>query len=463
MSSMKSQVFFENAEKLFLDALKNGKLDHFLSQYQSFCLQLSSSLSMALLSPDTAAKCILSIQRIRNMSEVLVKIRSTGEMLKEKALSETKMILSSAAGHAACSQDKQDSLNSQFLRRWFLEHTDHPFPSTAIKEDLAEITNAKLKDLESRDELPQYGPQSAVKPISKNQCQLWFINTRRRSTWTEFYRKYAFSDKSTMAKLVSILRNESENTSGRTKALTRLLAYGEDGRTTEWFGETLKERVASCQDHWTKIMEWLEQRPHEQQSDWLSQAIDEATSEYNQMRKGKRDQRRKERELKLKTADDHRPNNSDQLHSRKRAKRSKTNDGDAKSLTRNHRSLDGARKIARRPSTMVNSTDKDRNVSGSSTSTLDTSCSSISTNTYATASSPLASYGKGQEFLKLKNRNYLESLYNEPKTLSSNSGYKTNQIIASPLQFGDDELGDDDGEFELDNYEEANQGASPWH
>ncbi|PWN34783.1 uncharacterized protein FA14DRAFT_33942 [Meira miltonrushii] len=455
------QAFFENAEMEFLIALQENSMQSFHAKFHASCSCLTDASLTAGISQKDATRFSAIATRIRDMTKSLIVLVKEGDMIAKEAVEKTKAILSGRLRKEQCSPTNQDSLNSQFLRRWFLEHIDHPFPSTVVKEELAELTNAKLKDLESRDELPKFGPQSAVKPISKNQCQLWFINTRRRSTWTEFYREYAFSEKSTMTKLVSTLKGESESANGTSKSLARILTCGEDGRTREWFGESLKKRVAMCQDHWVKIMEWLEQRPHEQQSDWLSQAIEEATSEYNQTRKSKRDQHRTENGSHAHQSDDE--DYSDQLQSKKRVKKRRTSDGHARPIRGSRRSRDSARKNVRRPSTMISSIDQYRDVSGSSTSTLDTSCSSISTSSYATASSPLASYGKAQETLEQKKADDLEGLYHEPKTSFINPKPVFSPIPASPLQYGDDEMGDDDGEFELDDFEEAKQGDSPWN
>ncbi|MCO5588266.1 hypothetical protein L7F22_042221 [Adiantum nelumboides] len=420
LSKVELEAFFENAEELYLDALRRSSTGSFLAAYKEACDSLATFPSFGCETPSAAKRMTTIAERIRTISHYLLDITKQSDRLTKIAIKETKNIFTRE--DSSKDQDKQDSLNSQFLRRWFLEHIGHPFPSTEVKTELAELTNAKLKELESRDALPKYGPASAIKPITKNQCQLWFINTRRRSTWTEFYREYAFSDETIMTKLVSILKGGSENTNGTTKALARLLAYGENRRTKEWSGDQLKERVHNCKQHWIVIMEWLEQRPHEQQSDWLSQAIEEATSEYDQLRRSKRDEQRKIREFRLQKArayqsdDDDDDDDADQVSSRKRAKKGKTIERPAKPAAADRRSRNGTRN-ARRPSKFKSASNRDRNVSGSSTSTLDTTCSSISTSSYTTASSPLANYGTIQDSSKQQDA---QSLYHQPGYSSSN-------------------------------------------
>lgn len=461
-----TEAFFENAEQIFLQSLLDGSQGDFIGQFRrAFSHIKGMQLSSTQLPRDKAAKILNASNKIRHITEYLLQLSRESKVVLEEAVQDVTSLFNNRTKPMSKNTDKQDSLNSQVLRCWFLEHIGHPFPSPEVKEELAELTNAKLKELEIRDELPKYGPQAANKPITKSQCQLWFINTRRRSTWTKFYREYAYSDNTKMTKLVSILKGENENAKDTVKLLSRLLTYGEDGRTKEWYGEALKKRVAYCQKHWFEIIEWLEQRPHEQHSDWLSQAIEEAKTEYNQSRRMKRNERREARELKLQRAradmSDDEDDNADQ-QPRKRAKNSKASNSNAKHLQENRQIRAVARKSARRPSTMTHSLKQDRNVSSSSTSTLDTTCSTISTSStgsYVTASSPLANYGE-QDPSKQKNVNVLESLYHQPDVLTNDLASRPTTMQASPVTYEDDELCDDDGEFELEDEEEAKQDCS---
>lgn len=151
-----------------------------------------------------------------------------------------------------------DTNSSRFLRSWFLDHIDDPFPTKSEENELMMKMNAQSKELESEGK-PFSSPASS---IGISQCQLWFINAQRESTWTEFHREYAFSNKSTMTELVTILKVESENTIEMTKSLARLWSCGKNSETRESFGDSLKERVAKCRAHWLKIVYWFEQSQH---------------------------------------------------------------------------------------------------------------------------------------------------------------------------------------------------------
>ncbi|PWN34786.1 uncharacterized protein FA14DRAFT_184225 [Meira miltonrushii] len=155
------------------------------------------------------------------------------------------------------------AVNLPFLHQWFIEHIDHPFPTQEEENELAMKMKANLRDIETKIGLSS----SSVSSRATKQCQAWFINARSKSTWTEFYQKYAFSEKAVMTKLVSILKGESENTNETTDSLARLWWCGKDGKTRGWFGDSLKEHVAKCKEHWMKIKEWQEQ-PQRENDTW---------------------------------------------------------------------------------------------------------------------------------------------------------------------------------------------------
>ncbi|KAE8222426.1 hypothetical protein CF319_g4378 [Tilletia indica] len=94
-----------------------------------------------------------------------------------------------------------DSLNAQVLRRWFADNIVDPSPDTKTKHTLVARTNA----------LPGGGVGGrAQKPIDYKQVMLWFINMRRRSGWTSFYKTFARKDKAKLERLVNTLKRQGQ-------------------------------------------------------------------------------------------------------------------------------------------------------------------------------------------------------------------------------------------------------------
>ncbi|MCO5588267.1 hypothetical protein L7F22_042222 [Adiantum nelumboides] len=156
---------------------------------------------------------------------------------------------------------KKGLCDLSFLRQWFLEHIDDPFPEKQEEYALLITLDTKLKEFGANTK-PSSSSSTTPPPLSiaKEQCQTWFTNARHRSTWTRFYREYSFSNKTTMKKLVKIIKVETDS---RQEELEKLLGYSQDGKMQRWSGEKLKERVAKCDKHWKKMIVWLEQSQYD--------------------------------------------------------------------------------------------------------------------------------------------------------------------------------------------------------
>ncbi|PWN34784.1 uncharacterized protein FA14DRAFT_111622, partial [Meira miltonrushii] len=125
--------------------------------------------------------------RIKAISEALLLLSKACSHICEEAVKDVNEVI--CDGHENPEvKDKRERLESQPLRSWFLKHIHDPYPSAKEKEKLIKLTNANLKE--------------ANKPMSREQCNQWFINTRNRSTWKEFFIKYGKSDITTMKKLI---------------------------------------------------------------------------------------------------------------------------------------------------------------------------------------------------------------------------------------------------------------------
>lgn len=96
-------------------------------------------------------------------------------------------------------QERSDaSLNAKYMRAWFLRNLGHPFPSREAKMQILDETNAETKEQSEH--------------LVYNQAVLWFINTRRRSGWTNFLRSYANNDKGVLLEIAWALQYERGGT-----------------------------------------------------------------------------------------------------------------------------------------------------------------------------------------------------------------------------------------------------------
>lgn len=109
------------------------------------------------------------------------------------------------------------------------------------------------------------------------QCTLWFINSRRRSGWTAWARRFAGSDQNRIRAIVSTIQG---------RELPRCdLGDGEE------LEDNLEELVvynsaadkhmpraqlaALCKEEFTRVAEWIQQGPTERIGDWMDRSIAE--------------------------------------------------------------------------------------------------------------------------------------------------------------------------------------------
>lgn len=183
------------------------------------------------------------------------------------------------------SNTMQETLNSKVLRRWFLDHVADPFPSRRTKEDLVLTTNALVKST-SPSEKKSTKTLSNL-PIDYSQCTLWFINSRRRSHWTDFFRQFAHSDKEQMRRLIDCLRREEDAEEPLDDELEQLLVCYEP-LDLGCCQDTMESRMIECRETYTHMMDWLRQITKEQVGDWMDNIIREAKADLKKEKRARR-------------------------------------------------------------------------------------------------------------------------------------------------------------------------------
>ena len=194
----------------------------------------------------------------------------------------------------------QETLNSKVLRRWFLDHVADPFPSRKTKEDLVTATNALIEGEPANDK-----PSTSLsnQPIDYSQCTLWFINSRRRSHWTDFYRCYAHSDKARMRRFVDCLKHEIDIEEPGPNDELEVLLVCENESCCE---NDMPTRVRECRETFTQMMDWLRQITKEKVGDWMDDVIREAKVELKKERAAKRVERKRIAEVHQRRDDEER-------------------------------------------------------------------------------------------------------------------------------------------------------------
>lgn len=165
------ETFFENAEERFLSLLERDLLENFLLEYNLTCGLLTKSIINKTVSEDIAFKAHRGLVRIKLISSSLLFLLQSSCRTLEEVVKEVNEMLSVGDKDVEM-QSNRHSLDTQFLRVWFLEHINYPKPSEKEKEKLARLTNENLK--------------KGFQPMTKTQCERWFINTRKRTTWKDF-------------------------------------------------------------------------------------------------------------------------------------------------------------------------------------------------------------------------------------------------------------------------------------
>lgn len=160
---------------------------------------------------------------------------------------------------------------SQVFRTWFMDNLAFPFPSSETKQSLAMCAHGcsqKASDISG----VQLGG------TVYEQCQLWFINGRRRSGWTAFFRTFALSDTKRMQQLVDIFRRDTQENKVSDLELSRVLALDKFGRV-QLSGFHLEQHIRSCRENWSRMMAWLQQPNAEEVGDWMDRIVIEARAE----------------------------------------------------------------------------------------------------------------------------------------------------------------------------------------
>ncbi|UZJ53299.1 hypothetical protein CBS101457_002619 [Exobasidium rhododendri] len=189
----------------------------------------------------------------------------------------------------------QETLNSKLLRQWFLDHVADPFPSKRTKDDLVLTTNALVQSSSTAT-----NKRTAValsnQPIDYSQCTLWFINSRRRSHWTDFYRHFAHSDKGRMRLLVEFFKREEEGEAveptSHSEELIRLLRCPKPSDKS-CCQDAMEVRVRECREIYTHMMNWLRQITKEQVGDWMDEIVQEAKLELKQEKRLRLEERKR--------------------------------------------------------------------------------------------------------------------------------------------------------------------------
>ncbi|PKI85869.1 hypothetical protein MVES1_000374 [Malassezia vespertilionis] len=158
----------------------------------------------------------LGVRVAMRLGQLLDTLRSQEKevlAMQDEAKRELRRLLDHAASQPPGGTKKEDQLihevgpyvrgpepllNAVWMRDWFLHNIGHPFPSKEKKEEIIFNTNINAPD--------------ATAMLAYNQVVLWFINTRRRSGWTGFKRKYADDCNHKMMDIAWALQNTEGGT-----------------------------------------------------------------------------------------------------------------------------------------------------------------------------------------------------------------------------------------------------------
>jgi hypothetical protein len=278
---MDSTKFFETASETFLKHVMSDSLEIFYNDLKSARDHLTRSTQVQTGSGSNISPEVLegvAILKECAASLLSLKLDSDQHLLEVKRETEKAARWDLHPGKASPpGNDAQTDLAStKYFRQWFIEHIAYPFPSSIDKHRLAEVTNKELEG----------------EKTTYMQCQLWFINTRRRSQWTSFYRTFALNRPERMETLCGMLKGggyKAPNIEQRVAAL--LLA---------WELTTVEEapsHAKQCVNTFKQMISWIEQKPLEEEGSWLDDAIAEGKKAYNEARRKAKEHRRRIREM----------------------------------------------------------------------------------------------------------------------------------------------------------------------
>ncbi|PWN45733.1 hypothetical protein IE81DRAFT_285315, partial [Ceraceosorus guamensis] len=110
--------------------------------------------------------------------------------------------------------------------------------------------------------------------MNAEQCTLWFINARRRSGWTEFYRQFAYGEKDRMRILIQALEKDR---SAESKHLHEMFAIDHKGRRATFM--KVNKDVKDCIAAFERMLSWIHQGGQDRVGDWLDEVLAEAAAE----------------------------------------------------------------------------------------------------------------------------------------------------------------------------------------
>lgn len=217
-------------------------------------------------------------QRLERLTDVLRAQERETMLMRVTTRNELRILLQASLappeGQREPPVEKMDmSLNSTYMRAWFLENLGHPFPSREDKNRILKKTNASAR--------------TNTEHLAYNQAVLWFINTRRRSGWTTFLRSYAAKDKAMLLEIAWAIQSEqggshaSRGWSAGPRSIdgiTRpLLCNAEEETPTyalrQLYPEASEEYLAELRKSWNEVIERIKVGAKDRIGDWVDEVI----------------------------------------------------------------------------------------------------------------------------------------------------------------------------------------------
>lgn len=167
-----------------LCALPTGQeLAAFASEYAHLAEELKSSVENGHITSVEMCDIYPYLKYIRVLSQAAIKTESLSSSSRESFQAELNEFLKShrpdspgAPRHSTHAHGDDEILNYDVWRQWYSDHVAHPYYDSRERDWL-------LK------QIPGMTPQK---------MQTWFVNVRRRSGWSELYRKYADNKRENM-------------------------------------------------------------------------------------------------------------------------------------------------------------------------------------------------------------------------------------------------------------------------
>ncbi|WFD33575.1 hypothetical protein MCUN1_000388 [Malassezia cuniculi] len=253
-------------EYMALQALVNSPGPEYVAALQSLADAVLAEAMMqkrvGTLSSATRRLCMRIGARINQLTSVLSQQHTEVDSLRSAATKEVSRIVTKPRrARRAKERERVDQpLNAVHMRDWFLRHLGHPFPTRNEKLEILLETNRSTSNPGSR--------------LEYNQAMLWFINSRRRSGWTLFLRKYANGDKTMLMDIAKSLETELGGTHTQ-----RGWSAGPTPRTripklTELLPEMSESRLDQMRSDWAAIVEWVTVGVKDRVGDWVDKVIE---------------------------------------------------------------------------------------------------------------------------------------------------------------------------------------------